>query len=162
MLTPILATDDPYEAAGVFVDAGWSLVFQTPPDSDDPLTVVGLADTRLMLGTSLPQFLPAESRPHKGAGVEFHLTVPENDIGTIFDAHRKRADSVTDLVTQPWGELAFHAVVLGYKFLIAAEASGPSPAAPSPAAPSPAPPPPRRRSFRPAGKMRLRRLSRTE
>jgi hypothetical protein len=27
VLTPILATDDPYEAAAVFVKAGWSLVF---------------------------------------------------------------------------------------------------------------------------------------
>jgi hypothetical protein len=44
MLTPILATDDPYEAAAVFVRAGWSLIFQTPADSDDPLTIVELAD----------------------------------------------------------------------------------------------------------------------
>jgi hypothetical protein len=130
MLTPILATDDPYEAAAVFVRAGWSLVFQTPADSDDPLTIVQLADARLMLGTSLPEFLPADSRPHKGAGVEFHLTVPENDIEAVFDAHRQPADSVTDLARQPWGELAFHAVMLGYKFLIAAEAPGSSLAAP--------------------------------
>ena len=76
MLTPILATDDPYEAAAVFVTAGWSLVFQTPPDSGDPLACVALAGAQLMLGTSLPGFLPAESRAHKGAGVEFHVTVP--------------------------------------------------------------------------------------
>jgi hypothetical protein len=38
---PILATDDPYQAAAVFVQAGWSLVFQTPPDADDPLTGMG-------------------------------------------------------------------------------------------------------------------------
>jgi hypothetical protein len=126
VLTPILATDNPYEAAAVFVKAGWSLVFQTPEDSDDPLTVVGLAGARLMLGTSLTQFLPADGRPHKGAGVEFHLTVPEDDIGAVFDAHRQHADSVTDLARQPWGELAFHAVMLGYKFLIAAEAPGPA------------------------------------
>jgi hypothetical protein len=30
VLTPILATDDPYEATAVFVNAGWSLLFQTP------------------------------------------------------------------------------------------------------------------------------------
>jgi hypothetical protein len=129
VLTPILATDDPYEAAAVFVQAGWSLIFQTPADSGDPLAIIGLARSRLMLGTSLPQFLPAASRPHKGAGVEFHLTVPEDEIATVFDAHRQHADSVTDLARQPWGELAFHTVVLGYKFLIAAEAPDPSPAA---------------------------------
>ena len=51
MLTPILATDDPYEAAAVFVKAGWSLVFQTPRDSGDPLACVALAGAQLMLGT---------------------------------------------------------------------------------------------------------------
>lgn len=125
MLTPILATDDPCHAAAAFVRAGWSLVFETPADSGDPLGCVALAGARLMLGTSLPQFLPAESRAHKGAGVEFHLTVPEDDIGAVFQAHRQHADSVTNLSQQPWGELAFHAVILGYRFLIAAEAAEP-------------------------------------
>jgi hypothetical protein len=46
-------------------------------------------------------------------------------MGTVFEAHRLHADSVTELALQPWGELAFHAVVLGYKFLIAAEAPEP-------------------------------------
>jgi len=38
--------------------------------------------------------------------------------GTL--AHRRHAESVTDLADQPWGERAFHAVLLGYRFLIAA------------------------------------------
>jgi hypothetical protein len=121
MLTPILATDDPYQAAAAFVEAGWSLIFKTPRDSGDPLACVGLAGAQLMLGTSLPQFLSAEGRAHKGAGVEFHLTVPSQDIGAVYEAHRRHAESVTSLVTQPWGELAFHTVLLGYRFLIAAE-----------------------------------------
>lgn len=121
MLTPILATDDPYQAAADFVRAGWSLIFQTPRDSGDPLACVGLAGAQLMLGTSLPQFLPAQSRAHKGAGVEFHLTVPSEDIEAVHEAHRRHAESVTDLAPQPWGERAFHAVLLGYRFLIAAE-----------------------------------------
>jgi hypothetical protein len=98
VLTPILATDDPYEAAAVFVKAGWSLVFQTPRDSGDPLACVALAGAQLTLGTSLPEFLPAESR----------------------EAHCRHAESVTELADQPWGERAFHAVLLGYRFLIAA------------------------------------------
>jgi hypothetical protein len=80
VLTPILATDDPYEAAAVFVKAGWSLVFQTPRDSG----------------------------------------VPSADIGAVYEAHRRHAESVTELADQPWGERAFHAVLLGYRFLIAA------------------------------------------
>jgi hypothetical protein len=125
VLTPIVATDDPYQAAAVFAKAGWSLVFQTPPGSGDPLACVDLAGARLMLGTSLPQFLPAESRAHKGAGIEFHLTVPAEDIGAVYEAHRQHADSVTGLALQPWAEQAFRAVLLGYRFLIAAEQADP-------------------------------------
>jgi hypothetical protein len=121
MLSPILATDDPYRAAEVFVKSGWSLVFQTPRDSGDPLACVALAGAQVMLGTSLPQFLPAGSRAHKGAGVEFHLTVPREKIEAVYEAHRRHAESVTSLALQPWGELAFHTILLGYKFLIAAE-----------------------------------------
>jgi hypothetical protein len=79
------------------VKAGWSLVFQTPQDSGDPLACVALAGAQLMLGTSSPQFLPTESR-----------------------------ESVTGLALQPWGEQAFHAVLLGYRFLIAAEHAEPA------------------------------------
>ncbi len=122
MLTPILATEEPCEAAAAFIKAGWSLVFETPRDSGDPLACVALTGARLMLGTSLPQFLPADSRAHIGAGVEFHVTVASADIGAVYEAHRRYAESVTDLALQPWGEQAFHAVMLGYRFLIAAEA----------------------------------------
>jgi hypothetical protein len=122
MLTPILATDDPYEAAVVFVKAGWSLVFETPRDSGDRLACVALAGAQVMLGTSLPEFLPAVSRAHKGGGVEFHISVPSADIEAVYEEHRRHADSVTGLEMQPWGEQAFHAVLLGYRFLIAAEA----------------------------------------
>jgi hypothetical protein len=123
MLTPILATDDPYVAATTFTDAGWSLIFQTPPESGDPLVCVGLADAQVMLGTSLPEFLADESREHKGAGVEFHVTVPASEIDRIYAAHRAHAVSTTDLAVRPWGERAFHAVLAGYRFLIAAQAS---------------------------------------
>lgn len=121
MLTPILATDDPYAAALAFTGAGWSLIFKTPPDSGDPLACVGLAQAQVMLGTAAPEFLAAESRDHKGAGVEFHVTVPESQIDAIFAAHQEHADSVSDLALRPWGERAFHAVLAGYRFLIAAE-----------------------------------------
>jgi hypothetical protein len=74
-----------------------------------------------MLGTALPEVLPAESRAHRGAGVEFHVTVPGADISAVYEAHRRHAESVTDLAMQPWGEQAFHAVLSGYRFLIAAD-----------------------------------------
>ena len=121
VLTPILATDDPYEAAARFVTTGWTLVFETPRDSGDPLACVELAGARVLLGTAAPRFLPPESRGHRGAGVEFHVTVPAPGIEKIFAAHRAHADSTTGLAVQPWGERAFHATLLGYRFLIAAE-----------------------------------------
>ena len=123
MLTPILATDDPYQAAASFAEAGWEIIFQTPPDSGDPLTCVGLAGAQVMLGTSAPQFLAAEGRAHKGAGVEFHIAVPAAEIEAIHAAHRAGADGATELAAQPWGERAFHAVIVGYRFLIAAEST---------------------------------------
>jgi hypothetical protein len=122
VLTPILATDDPYQAAAAFARAGWSVVFETPADSGDPLACVALAGAQVLLGTSGPTFLPPESRQHKGAGVEFHVTVPAADIGKVHEAHRAHAESATELAVQPWGETAFHATLLGYRFLIAAEA----------------------------------------
>jgi hypothetical protein len=122
VLTPILATDDPYRAAADFQAAGWSLIFSTPPTSGDPLACVGLAGAQVMLGTSLPQFLPEESRSHLGAGVEFHVTVPAAEIDAVFEAHKNSAGAVTELIVQPWGERAFHAELAGYRFLIAAEA----------------------------------------
>lgn len=123
MLTPILATDDPYRAAEAFVAAGWSLIFQTPADSGDPLSCVALADAQVMLGTSDPAFLAPASRDHKGAGIEFHITVPAAKIDAIYAAHRARADSTTELRVQQWGERAFHAVLLGYRFLIAEDSN---------------------------------------
>jgi hypothetical protein len=84
--------DDPSEAMR------WPRVFQTAPGSGDPLACVALAGAQLMLGTSLPEFLSAESRAHKGARVEFHVTVP----GAVHEAHRPHAESVTELADQPW------------------------------------------------------------
>jgi hypothetical protein len=47
--------------------------------------------------------------------------VPGDDIEAVYEAHRRHAESVTSLARHSWGELAFHAVLLGYRFLIAAE-----------------------------------------
>ena len=121
MLTPILSTEDPYQAAFAFLACGWSLISETPKDSGDPLTCVGLADAQVMLGTQAPEFLAPQSRPHRGAGVEFHIAVPAANIGAIHAAHRAHAESATDLTLRPRGERAFHTVLLGYRFLIAAE-----------------------------------------
>ncbi len=66
---------------------------------------------------------PASADPDKGAGVEFHIAVPAAEIEAIHAAHRVGADGATELAAQPWGERAFHAVIVGYRFLIAAEST---------------------------------------
>jgi hypothetical protein len=91
MLTPILATDDPYAAALVFVASGWSLIFETPRDSGDPLACVGLAESQVMLGSAAPEFLAPASRTHRAAGVEFHVTVPAGEIRAVRVAGRNRS-----------------------------------------------------------------------
>jgi hypothetical protein len=99
VLTPILATEDPYRAAAIFCRAGWQLEFETPPDSGDPLACVSLAGSKVLLGTSEPQFLAPEARPFRGAGVEFHVDVPWGEIEaihlTIGPWTRRRARSRT-------------------------------------------------------------------
>jgi hypothetical protein len=119
VLTPILATDDPYQAAAVFCRAGWQLEFETPPDSGDPLTCVSLAGSRVLLGTAEPQFLAAEAQPFKGAGVEFHIDVPSAEIEAMHAAHQAVDPSASALEDRSWGERAFHATLAGYRFLIA-------------------------------------------
>ena len=52
--------------------------------------------------------------------MEFYVTVSDADIGAVYEAHRRHAESVTDLADQLRGERAFHAVLLGYRFLIVA------------------------------------------
>jgi hypothetical protein len=123
-LTPILATDDPYGAAAVFCRAGWQLEFSTPPDEGDPLACVSLCGGRVLLGTSLPEFLAEDARPYRGAGVEFYVQVPVREIDAIYHAHQAVDPSVSALETQPWGERAFHVTLSGYRFLIACPLSG--------------------------------------
>ena len=53
MSSVILACDDPYRAASLFVDElGWRLVFATPPEGDDRLACVAIGDAEVMLGTA--------------------------------------------------------------------------------------------------------------
>ena len=74
-----------------------------------------------MLGTSLPQFVPAQSRAHKGAGVEFHLTVPSEDIEAVHEAHRWHAESVTQPCPAAMRGAGVPRDAARLRFLIAAE-----------------------------------------
>jgi hypothetical protein len=121
MLSVILACDDPYRTADLFVtQLGWRLEFATPRESDDRLACVALGDDQVMLGTADEQFLRTGARPHRGTGVEVYIRLP--DSLRIEDVYRRHA--MANLVTRPleqreWGELAFQFAVDGYRFMIA-------------------------------------------
>ena len=122
MLSVILATENLYKAKNEFINAGWSLVFETPEDSDDRLAIVRLGDAQVMLGIDSPEFLPEESREHKGAGVDIYLTLPDGtSIDSVYEKHLKAGLVKDPLETKPWGVRAFHARICGYSFLIARE-----------------------------------------
>ncbi len=101
---------------------GWRLEFATPSDSDDKLASVSLGGAQVMLGTADERFLPAASRDHRGAGVTVYVRLPEtNDITAIHARHAAGGVVTAGLSQRPWGELAFDAVIAGYRFLIAQE-----------------------------------------
>lgn len=120
MLTPILATRNPYVAAEEFVRSGWALAFATPEDSEDRLAVVELEGAQVMLGVDTEQFLRPDARPFKGAGVEFYVEVPEDELERIHAAHARPQP----IEERAWGVRAFRVELAGYRFLIAGRASG--------------------------------------
>ncbi|HEY3560862.1 MAG TPA: hypothetical protein VGL05_25545 [Kribbella sp.] len=115
MLTPILATSDPYAAAAEFVANGWTLAYATPQDSDDRLAVVELHGGRVMLGVDSEEFLPREARDHRGAGVQFYLEVPAEEIESVHAAHRDPGP----IEQRPWGVRSFVVRLAAYSFMVA-------------------------------------------
>ena len=120
MLSVFLACDDPYETAGFMTSQlGWRPVFATPADSDDMLACVALGDAEVMLGTAAEEFLPAASRRHRGAGVTLYVQLPAaEDIAAVHARHADAGVVTSALSPRPWGEIAFDAVIGGYRFLI--------------------------------------------
>ncbi|HYY88360.1 MAG TPA: VOC family protein [Chloroflexota bacterium] len=121
VLSVILSCDDPYAIAELFVERlGWRLVFATPRESEDRLACVALGDAEVMLGTAEEQFLPAAARAHRGAGVEMYVRLPaSDDIAKIYARHLAAGVVTRELSRREWGELAFHAEIDGYRFLVA-------------------------------------------
>jgi hypothetical protein len=123
VLTVFLACDDPCDTADFLVARpGWQLAFATPRQSDDQLACVALGDAEVMLGTADERYLPERSRGHKGAGVTIYIRLPPaEDIAGIHARHAAAGVVSAPLSPRPWGELAFDAVIAGYRFLIAQE-----------------------------------------
>ena len=120
MLTVFLACDDPYETARLMTDRlGWRLEYATPANSDDKVACVSLSDAEVMLSTADERFLPAVSRHHRGAGVTVYIRLPATqDIAAVHARHAAGGVVTEPLSQRPWGEVAFDAVIAGYRFLI--------------------------------------------
>jgi uncharacterized glyoxalase superfamily protein PhnB len=123
VLSVFLACDDPYQTARLMADQlGWRLEFATPADSDDRLACVSLGGAEVMLGTTEERWLPAASREHRGAGVSVYIRLPHSeDIAIVHERHAAGGVVTQALSQRPWGELAFDAVIAGYRFLITQE-----------------------------------------
>jgi uncharacterized glyoxalase superfamily protein PhnB len=123
VLSIFLACDDPYQTARLMTDElGWQLEFATPADSDDRLACVSLGGAQVMLGTAEERWLPAASREHRGAGVTVYVRLPQTkDIAAVHERHAAGGVVTQPLSQRPWGELAFDAVIAGYRFLIGQE-----------------------------------------
>lgn len=125
MISVFLACDDPYDSADFYVGRlGWRLVFATPQESGDRMALVALGDAQVHLGTAEEQWLPARSREHRGAGVTACIRLPASeDISAVHARHPAAGVVTTPLAARPWGELAFDAVIEGYRFLIGQESA---------------------------------------
>lgn len=116
MLSVILATNNPYVAKDEFLKAGWELVSETPPGSEDKLAIVSIGDSSVMLGVDDPKFLPKEARDFRGAGIDIYVELGKKDkIERVFENHSKAGVATGPLEPKPWGVNAFHARICGYR-----------------------------------------------
>ena len=118
-----LACDDPYATARFMTETlGWAPDFSSPAESRDPMACVSLSGAQVRLGPADEQWLAAASRDHRGAGVTVYIRLPEtDDITLVHERHAAGGVVTRPLEQRPWGELAFDAVIAGYRFLIAQE-----------------------------------------
>ncbi len=120
MFSVILATTNTHTEKNQFLSAKWTLISETPQESDDQLAIVRLGDATVLLGTDSPEFLPAESRNHKGAGIDMYIELEkEGEIEEVHANHLKAGLTGEKFTRMPWGVRAFHARICGYSFLIA-------------------------------------------
>ena len=117
MIRPILACIDPYKAAEEFAAAGWTIDFSQPPESGDPLVGVSLCGNSVLLGVT-DGYVSDNQLLHIGCGVEIYMTVPVEQLQQIYENHLVLKP--TELMVQPWDDIAFEVKISGYRFMIAA------------------------------------------
>jgi hypothetical protein len=79
------------------------------------MAVVELHGGQVMLGVDSEQFLPAEARDLRGAGVQLYVEVPADAIDDVHAAHQNPGP----IAQRPWGVRSFVVELAGYNFMIA-------------------------------------------
>jgi NTP pyrophosphatase (non-canonical NTP hydrolase) len=121
MLAPILSTEDPYATATAFCQAGWKLESDTSREQAGVRAEVSLAGSRIVLvGRSTHTSVEPGSASRPGAGVEFKVTVPPQELSGLFLLHRSAGLAVSDIIRQPAGERSFRAEIAGFEFVVVA------------------------------------------
>jgi NTP pyrophosphatase (non-canonical NTP hydrolase) len=121
MLAPILSTEDPYAMATTFCQAGWKLESDTSRERADARAEVSLAGSRIILvGRSTRTSVEPGSASRPGAGLEFKVTVPPQELSGLFLLHRSAGLAVSDIIRRPSGERSFRAEIVGYGFVVVA------------------------------------------
>lgn len=115
MIRPILACENPYKTAEVFVAAGWKIDFSQPPKSGDPLVGISLYDNSVLLGVT-EGYVANDVKQYVGCGVVFYLTVPNDGFNTVYENHKRFVLSAVEV--QTWGDTVFEVEIGGFKFMI--------------------------------------------
>ena len=118
MLRPIIACVNPYETATQYEDAGWHIDFSSPPESGDPLVGVSLQGNAVLLGIT-KGYVEEKDVPYIGCGVEFYLTIPQNELEQVHRNHQ--TFSPTGISKKPWGDSAFQVTIGGHRYMIAGD-----------------------------------------
>ena len=120
MISPILATEDPYEAKQEFLRSGWELLFETPRDSEDKLVCVKIDSVQVRLGSGYPTYISMEAWPFRGAGIDIYIEFESvGFIESVYKNHDDANTAVDELSDKPWGVKGFHAKICGYSFFFA-------------------------------------------
>lgn len=116
MTKPILACQNPYQAADIFRSAGWNIDFSQPVESGDPLVGISLFDHPFLLGIT-EGYVAAEDISHIGCGVVFYISIPKTEMENVYRSHQSFVTSKLQL--QSWEDLTFEAQICGFKFMFA-------------------------------------------
>ncbi len=96
---------------------GGTSTFHSRRKAAIPWAGVSLCGNSILLGIT-DGYVADDHIQYIGCGVQIYMTVPAEQIETIYRNHLKLCP--TELAIQPWGDLAFEVMIGSYQFMIAA------------------------------------------